>query len=239
MSALAPLLKIQDLDVAADAARARSAALPEREAVPRLEKATAELDGRLAALRARRQEIQVDEETLGREVSETARAIEKAEVERYSGKRMDRDQAKSHDEAQTALREKQAELEEREMELLEQIDALETEIAELDATRQAQLAEVHQARETIRAADDEVAAEVGRLAEVRADLAAKVPAGVLSVYDRVRAQPRRNGRGAAILSKGICRGCHTELPSLQNTRMLAEPEDALIQCPKCQRVLVR
>jgi predicted nucleic acid-binding Zn-ribbon protein len=239
MSLLAPLLKIQDLDTAADAARARSAGLPEREEVPRLEAAIAESEGRMAAHRARLQEVQAEEEALGREVTETSRAIEAAEVERYSGKRAERDKAAAHDEAQAALREKQGKLEERQMELLEQVDALDTELAALEATRQAQRAQVDAAREAIRAAEEKVAAEVDRLGAQRADLASKVPKPVLAKYDSVRAQPRANGRGAAILSKGVCRGCHTTLPSLQNTRMLAEPEDALIQCPKCQRVLVR
>ena len=64
-------------------------------------------------------------------------------------------------------------------------------------------------------------------------------APVLSAYERVRDQKGKAGRGAAVLDKGDCQGCRIKLPSLEKKRLLAEPEDALIQCPQCRLVLVR
>jgi len=239
MSFLAPLLEVQDLDLAADAARNRSAKLPEREAIPLLEAKLAEIVSRLTAANAERAGKQAEEEQVGREVTQVARDIEAAEVERYSGKRMDQDEAAAHKESQERLHEKQTSLEEREMELLEEIDAVESRVSEEESARAANRTESEQVVEAIRKVEGEVAAELGRLAEAREKIAKNIPANLIAAYERVRAQAQKGGRGAASLAEGRCGGCQIKLPSLEKTRMLTEPEEALIQCPQCRRVLVR
>ena len=239
MSLLAPLIEIQDLDVAADAARARSEALPERELLPRLEHAIGEIDQQLIAARAERSGLEAEEERLGLEVAQIAREIEDAELERYSGQHKNRADASEHDESQRLRRERQSTLEESEMELLETIEALEARIADQDAARRDRLAELEKAHEAIATVEGEVSLELERLAEARTTIAPRVPSEILTAYERVRDQPRAHGKGAALLTEGRCTGCRIKLPSLEKTRMLAEPEDALIQCPQCRRVLVR
>ena len=64
MSFLAPLLEVQDLDLAADAARNRLAKLPEREAIPILEARLAGIESQLAAANAERAERQAEEEQI-------------------------------------------------------------------------------------------------------------------------------------------------------------------------------
>ncbi len=239
MATLAPLREIQQLDLAADAARERSAALPERAELPRLEKALSDLDLRLASVRTKRDGIEAEEERVAAEVADLVRRIEAAEVERYSGRRMDREAAAAHDAAQAETRSEQTALEERQMALLEEIESLEGEITEIEAARAEHTRTSESAIAEIGRVEAEVASELSRLAEARAAFESSIPGAVLSAYDRVRAQPRKAGRGMAILDGGVCGGCHTTLPSLEKSRMLAAAEDALIQCPKCRRVLLR
>lgn len=239
MSFLAPLLEVQDLDVAADAARTRSAKLPEREARPLVEAKLVEIDLRIAASNAELGERQTEEEQIGLEVIQIARDIEAAEVERYSGKRKNQDEAAAHNESQHRLHENQISLEEREMELLVEIEAVESRIAEQESVRVANRAESETVVAAIREVEAQVLAELGRFAEAREKIAGRIPKDLLAAYERVRAQPQKGGRGAAMLAEGRCGGCRIKLPSLERTRMLAEPEDALIQCPQCRRVLVR
>jgi len=239
MSFLASLLEVQDLDVAADAARKRSAELPEREALPQLAVKRAQGEASLAAAVAERAAMQTEEEEVGREVSQVARDIETAEVERYSGKRKNQDEAAEHAASQQRLRERQSELEDREMELLEEIEGVEARVSELESALAANSAETDNVGESIRKVEAEVAAELARLDTDRQGVIGNVPAPVAKAYERVRAQPQKGGRGAARLEDGRCGGCQIKLPSLEKTRMLAEPEDAVIQCPQCRRVLVR
>jgi predicted nucleic acid-binding Zn-ribbon protein len=239
MSFLAPLLEVQELDVAADAARRRSEELPEREAIPALAGKLREIEAGLATATAERSEKETEEVQIASEVTQVARDIETAEVERYSGKRKNQDEAADHDASQQRLRERQSELEEREMALLEEIEAVDERIAQAEAARSANSAESERVGELVRKVEADVVVETARLGEEREKILGKVPAAVLATYERVRSQPQKGGRGAALLEVGRCGGCRIKLPSLEKTRMMAEPEDTVIQCPQCRRVLVR
>lgn len=239
MSRLAPLLEIQALDLAADAARARSAKLPDRETIPILDAALAELDVSLAAARAEEAGILLEEERLGQEVTQVAREIEVAELDRYSGKRKDRGAAVEHDESQKRLRERQLLLEGRELELLESIERIELQIEAQSAARAENRAQRARVLESIRAIESEVEAELIRLEESRSGQTPSIPQDVLDAYHRNRSGPRAGGRGAASLDAGLCGGCRIKLPSMEIRKMLATPADSLIQCPQCLRVLVR
>lgn len=239
MSFLAPLLEVQDLDIAADAARTRSANLPERESLPMLVEKLAQSDAGLTAARAEREARETEEERLGREVAKIAHEIEAADVERYSGKRKNQEKGSAHKATQTERHDKQATLEERELELLEEIEAVERRITEDEAARAGQHDLWEKATLAIRLVDADVDREIANLSERRQKIALQIPKPLLVAYERVRTQPQTAGRGAAMLVEGRCRGCGINLPSLVKTRMMAEPEDALIQCPQCRRVLVR
>lgn len=239
MSFLALLLEVQDLDLAADAARLRFAKLPERETLPLLESKLAEIDSLLAAANAERAERQTEEEVIGREVAQIVRDLEAAEVDRYSGKRKNQDEAAAHKESQERLRVRQIELEGREMELLEEIESIERRVEDQESARASNRADFEKVREAILKVEGEVAVELERFSVSREKIGFGVPEPILNSYERIRAQPQKAGRGAAMLADGRCGGCRIKLPSLEWTRMLAMPEDALIQCPQCRRVLVR
>ncbi len=239
MSFLAPLLETQELDLATAAVHKRVLELPERAALPVLAEKTSRLEAELAAAREERAQMETAEEELGNAVSQIARDIESADVERYSGMRKDRDEAIAHDASQRVLREKQEGLEEQEMELLESIEVLETRMTEAESMIATQRAESQKLSEAIRKVESEVDAEIARLVEARRVIAEQIPEDVLVAYERVRSQPRNGGRGATSLAEGRCTACRIKLPSLEKKRMLAEPDEALIQCPQCRRVLVR
>jgi len=239
LSFLVPLLEIQTLDLEADAARKRSATLHEREALPKAASNFALIETRLATARADRAERETEEEELGRQVSQIVKDIEAAEIERYSGKRKNQDEAAAHKESQQQLHDKQSALEEQEMELLEALEAVDVRIREEESNRAANLADTEKLQEAIAKIEAEVVAELDRLAKDRQEIVTRIPENILSTYDRVRAQAQKGGRGAAVLAEGRCGACRIKLPSLERTRMLASPEDALIQCPQCRRVLVR
>ena len=239
MSLLEPLLELQAQDLAADAARQRSAELPERASLPVLAARLAENEGRLGAARGELALRQAEEERLGTEVSRVVAEIEASDVDYYSGKRKGRDAAAAHEEAQERLRATKGELEEQEMGLLEEVEALSGRIEEIEAETASNRVETERVEAAIRKVEAEVEAELEGLAAVRAGLVARLPPPILTAYERVRAQPRKGGRGAAPLADGRCGACRIQLPKLEYARMLGEPEDAVIQCPQCRRVLVR
>lgn len=236
---LEPLLSIQALDLDADAARKQSEAHPARQAIPELDAKLAAVEASRAERAAERVALEAEEERLGRAVAEVAREIEAADVEHYSGKRKNRDDATAHKASQAALRQKQSDLEEEELVLLESIERVELELEAKDRER----ATLHAAREeqlaVLAKVEQELADLLRKFDGERDALAARIPAPVLEAYARVRAQPRSGGRGSAQLAEGRCSACQIKLPVHEYTKMIAEPEDAVIQCPQCRRVFVR
>ena len=239
MSTLAPLLEVQDLDQAADAERARSESLAERASLLAVREKMRQLEAERGGAEGEKARLFQDEQALSADVIEVAKQIEQADVDRYSGKRIDRDEAAEHDAAQQARREAQAQLEERELEILEALEGVDAKLAEHAKAMSALQEEEAACLAAIDRVEADVGAELARLLTGRNLLTPDVPEAILAAYERVRAQPRMNGRGAARLEKGSCGGCRIKLPSLEVTQMLAEPEEALIQCPQCRRVLAR
>ena len=239
MGDIRALLEVQDLDLEADKLRRQRETLPERAALTAsLDRATA-LDTGHAEMMEKRQALSRSEQQLGAEVSEVAAKAKEVEDTLYSGTLTATKELEAHQEELRLEREKQSALEEQEMEVLEQIESLEAEADENRKTREACDVETAGIREAIAKAEAEIDDALGQLAERRSAPAVNVPAEVLTEYERLRGQEKLRGRAAGELAKGMCGACRMKLPVLEYSRMKGEPEEALITCTHCGRVLVR
>lgn len=136
-----------------------------------------------------------------------------------------------------SLARRQSELEDVELEIMERLEgamkAVEVLTAEqgdlarrrtdLDAAITSQMSVIDAERAT-------VAAE-------RQDIAAGLPADLLALYEKVRAD--HGGLGAAPLHRGRCEGCHLQLPPQEIADIAAAPADEVLRCEECRRILVR
>lgn len=239
MPPLSSLLEVQELDLASDQRSARRRSLPEREALQQCQARALSLDAAYALLIERREGLRLGEHALAAEVAALASKVKTVDDTLYSGTvRVSKDLLALQEEIRL-LRGKQSGLEEREMELLEEIDQTESEMAENRAGRSRSDAEADGLRMAIRKAEGEIDSELAQLAEQRARKAASVPSVILSEYERLRGQQRMLGRAAAPLAEGSCGGCRIKLPVHEYNRMKAMPDDALLCCTRCGRVLVR
>nr|MDT0666854.1 C4-type zinc ribbon domain-containing protein [Micromonospora sp. DSM 115978] len=68
-------------------------------------------------------------------------------------------------------------------------------------------------------------------------LVPKLPAPVVTLYERVRAQS--SGVGAAALVRRRCQGCHLELSGGDLRAVAAAPADEIVRCEECRRILIR
>lgn len=127
-------------------------------------------------------------------------------------------------------------LETAELEIMENLDWLRARVGDIEA----KLADVEAARGGLVADRD---AEIARLTadresaeQARADVAAKVPAELLALYDRQRA---RYGFGASLLQGGVSTASGVALNNsdLQTIRRAA-PDDVVL-CPDSDAILVR
>nr|WP_244632981.1 C4-type zinc ribbon domain-containing protein [Aeromicrobium sp. CFBP 8757] len=70
----------------------------------------------------------------------------------------------------------------------------------------------------------------------RATSAADVPEDLVTLYDKLRGQ---YGTGAAALRARRCEGCRLEINGADLRELAAQPEDDVLRCPECSRILVR
>jgi predicted nucleic acid-binding Zn-ribbon protein len=104
---------------------------------------------------------------------------------------------------------------------------------ELEGTER-RAAELRESRDATWA---EIDGQTSDVAGTRAWAAEDVPADLLKVYDRVRAQ--RGGIGAALLRQRQCTGCRLGIDNLELARIAALPPDEVVRCEECTRILVR
>lgn len=239
MTLLSPLLEIQTSDLASDRLGRERAALPERESLRLAEIAIGGLDEIHAKLLAQRAQLAQAEHGLGAEVAAVAARAKAVETTLYSGSvRIPKELSALQAEIR-GFRVQQAELEGRELALLEEIDRAETEIAENRSARERITAEMKKLGQSLAAAEQAIDAERAKLGEERSGKAVGVPSEILAAYERLRTRDRLVGRAVAAIVEGGCEGCHMKLPVLEYNRMKSKPEDALLLCVHCGRILVR
>ncbi|WP_211239734.1 zinc ribbon domain-containing protein [Jiangella gansuensis] len=231
------LLDLQTLDQTLDQLAHRRASLPE----------AAELQT-LAAEHSRLRDAEV---VAGTAVADLEREQKRAdtEVEQVRA-RKDRDQqrldagqvssAKELESLQSeiaSLNRRQGVLEDAELEIMERLEEAQREAAALAAEREGvgkRAQEVQRARDAAWSKIDEDAAAAR--AE-RTALAAQMPADLLALYEKIRAE--RGGIGAAALRQGRCEGCRLQLDAAERTRIRGLAPDVVVRHDECRRILVR
>jgi hypothetical protein len=230
------LLDLQAVDTALAQLAHRRRTLPELAQIDAVAR-------ELSALEDERVRAQVAVDDLDRDISRFEKDIEqvrarkdKDQVRLNSGGGPVRElEALQHELA--TLNRRQSELEDAELELMEQ---RETAQATLDAVV-ARLADARERREAAEARRDQSLAEIGKEQEfrmaARQPLAADLPADLLTLYDKVRADS--GGLGAALVRSGRCGGCRIELYGADLARVKAAPADEVVRCEECRRIMVR
>ncbi|HYJ68699.1 MAG TPA: C4-type zinc ribbon domain-containing protein [Nocardioidaceae bacterium] len=128
-------------------------------------------------------------------------------------------------------------LEDAELEIMEQLETFQGELTEVAS----ELEDLNGKATQIESARDEAVGELDREAAdataERTRLAADVPEQLLAVYERMRAQ--LGGVGAAALRRRRCEGCRLELTEADFAAIRSAPDDEVLRCPECNRILVR
>jgi predicted nucleic acid-binding Zn-ribbon protein len=233
---LEALLLVQERDIALDQLRHRRDALPER----------AELTARAAELRAQeetragvreRHRVVLAEE---RRIDDEARAIgeraDDANEKLYSGTITSPRELQAMQADIEMLRRRRSDLEDEELEVMEQRETLDGELAALDTSIDALWTRVTELQTNIAATEAEIDAEIGREEQERAVLAQPIVGSLLRDYERRRAQNR--GAGAARLVGSTCQACHLTIPSTEAEHIRRAAGTEIAYCDNCSAILV-
>lgn len=230
------LLELQEIDTALDRLAHRRRALPELAEI-----ATAE--SRLDELR----DLIVGAET---ELSDADREQRKVENDvDVVRTRMTRDQqrldtgAVSHAKELESLRheldslaKRQGDLEEIVLEHMERREEIEGRLTALRAERESVTAGMDAAAGRRDEAFASIDAEAAMRTEERSSVAAGLPEDLLALYEKIRLDA---GTGAAALHRAQCQGCRLTMPPTEMSRFRTAPEDEVLRCEECRRILVR
>ncbi len=136
-----------------------------------------------------------------------------------------------------SLKRRQGDLEDQVLELMER---RETADAALQAARDGQQQAAAELERATQLRDDalaDIADSTARHEATRAEVAAKVPAPLLSLYDRIRTQ--NGATGAAMLKARQCQGCRIELYGNELATVRNADPSEVVRCENCGRILVR
>jgi predicted nucleic acid-binding Zn-ribbon protein len=92
-------------------------------------------------------------------------------------------------------------------------------------------------RKSFEAKLTEVEQQISAEQETRKQLIHSLPTELVDLYEKIRAD--RGDVGAALLTRGACQGCHLSLDATEINRIKELPEDTIVRCEECRRILVR
>jgi predicted nucleic acid-binding Zn-ribbon protein len=231
------VLDLQALDAALDRLAHRRRTLPEIEQIEQLDARVTQLAGDIVL-------VDTEDSDLGREQSKLEADIDLVRSRMQKDQqRLDAGQVSSPRELENlqseieSLKRRQGALEDEELEIMEKREAVQTRLQELRDEREALVVALSDAEQRRDTAFAEIDAEQEKTTQQRADLGAALPAELLALYDKVRAASA--GVGAAALHRGRCEGCHLQLNTTDLNRLREAPEDEVVRCEECRRILVR
>jgi predicted nucleic acid-binding Zn-ribbon protein len=231
------LLSVQEKDSALAQLAHRRAALPENARIQELTARAEELTGQRVEAETQVGDLERAQKKFDAEVELVRQRRVRDEERLSSGVITNPKDLSSLQHELGALDRRISSLEDEELEIMEQLEqaqALVAEIAnELEAV-QADLSEVSAARDI---AVQEIDTETLELQTARDAAAAGVDPGLAELYEKVRAQ--HGGVGAAALRARRCEGCRLEINGADLREIAAKPDDEVLRCPECSRILVR
>jgi predicted nucleic acid-binding Zn-ribbon protein len=231
------VLAVQDHDTAIDQLVHRKASLTQRAEL-------AVVQSQMDARNRRRTEVaEVHDDLGGRQSSLedqiTASRTRRTEIEKrlYGGQVTAARDLQAMDEEVKHLARHISELEDRELEIMEELEPVDGELAVIDADLARLSVQAEDLRGAIAAQESEIDSELSRERADRAKLASEVPDDLLARYEQLRR--KLGGTGAARLVGASCGGCHLQLPAMELDRVRKAAPDAIVYCDQCGRILVR
>jgi predicted nucleic acid-binding Zn-ribbon protein len=236
MAALDALLTMQEHDTASDRLRHRRATLPERAELVAAEAEQSQLDAALADARARRNDVLAQEKRLDDEATSLEAKAKDVERKLYGGTTSNIKELQAMEADVKMLRHRRDELEELELEVMEQREALDREVTDLEARAAETAAAISELQAAIGAAEREIDAELATEEAAAAAARAGLADEILRQYDTIRG--KNKGIGAARLVGDTCQACRLSLPATEVDRIRHLPADAIARCDHCGAILV-
>jgi predicted nucleic acid-binding Zn-ribbon protein len=223
------LIRIQDLDLAAERTRRQIADTPAA-----LEALDARLQSHRDAAAAVKERIASGQ--AARRETEKGLAEVQGRLSKYKNQLMEVKTNKEYQAMQHEIQTAEDVVREHEDRLLERMveaDSLTAELKEAESALTIQEAEIARERGRLEAERSTAERELERVATERAAVAAQTAPAALALFEQISSH--RKGVGLSEARDGLCSQCHVRLrPQMFNT---LRRNESLIQCESCSRLL--
>jgi predicted nucleic acid-binding Zn-ribbon protein len=231
------ILRVQGLDLDLRRLRHQHQHHAVREEVAGIDARIAEVDVLMTEIGARHHELERQRKRLEDEAATIAAKRVDIDKKLYGGEITASKELLALQDEATMLLAKQTELEDQELELMEALEAVDAERSAAGGNRNRLSTARSEAAGRLRAAVDEIDTELADT-EVQRDEAAKTAdPNLLATYESLRNQ--FDGVAVARLVNGACDGCHIRLSAIAIDQLGKMPDDVVVTCEECGRLLVR
>lgn len=234
-SAQRALLQIADLDTQVAQLRHRRTTLPEHAQLAELNTLRTRLGEQVVASQTRLGDAEAEQERVEADLN-PARARRERNQKMIDSGGVDAKALQSLIAETTHLKGRINSLEDTQLEIMQQIED-ETAVRDRLIAQRTEIENRMRALIASRdAAGKELDTQIGELTSRRADLARRLPADLMALYEKVAL---RSGTGAAELQARRCGGCRLELDMTELKRHANAAPDQVLRCEECGRILVR
>ena len=228
MSVVSQLYQLQEVDLELEsneqAMRQLVSQLGESQTVIRTQ-------AKLTSEHQRLEELRRQQQSAEWEVDDLVVKLTTAEEKLYNGKIRNPKELTNLQHEVDGLKAKRSQLEDRILEIMEQVELATASVATVKSELEKSEAEWHSQQQQLSTEIEQLKAKIANLKQERQLLSAGIDPKAVKLYDELR---KRKGTAVAKVEQGICHGCRISLPvnELQQAR-----SGSLVRCSSCGRIL--
>ncbi|APY88575.1 hypothetical protein DCW30_31590 [Streptomyces alfalfae] len=231
------LLDVQALDVRLQQLAHKKKSLPEHAEIESLNKDLAQLRDLLVAATTEESDCAREQTKAEQDVDQVRQRANRDQQRLDSGAVTSPKDLENLQREITSLAKRQGDLEDVVLEVMERRESAQERVAELTERVSSVQSKIDDATGRRDSAFRELDGEMATVTKEREVVAGSVPADLLKLYDKLRAQ--QGGVGAAKLYQRRCEGCRLELNITEVNEVKAASPDTVVRCENCRRILVR
>lgn len=229
------LLDLQAADTALNQLAHRRRTLPELAAIKEKSAAAATVHTEVVERQTEVADIELEQQRLENDV-DTVRTRTARDDARLQAGGLPAKELEGLQHEMTSLARRQNTLEDELLDVMERAETATAALGDATTRHDAVVAERTDLESRRDAALGEIDAAVAQRRPERDAIAAELPADLVALYDKTRAN---GGAGAALLRQRSCEGCRIELSGSDLAAVRKADPDTVVRCDNCRAILVR
>jgi predicted nucleic acid-binding Zn-ribbon protein len=230
------LLSLQAFDSKIVQFKSQILNLPESKELEIIKKKLSELGEVLKVIQGEEDSINQELKRSENDVELVDTRIERDEKRLASGTGTAKELEQTQHELQT-LHKRKSELEEVELEIMVRKEAIDERLKVQNDEIEKFSKSRSDLEATVATKSAQLLEQINTATSERTELITNISAELVNLYEKIRTNA--SGVAAARLFEGKCEGCHLTLNAVEITRIKGLPEDEVVRCEECNRILVR